>query len=124
MKTQEQIPVTSYKASGFTEKYQNIVRSTVIPYQYSVLWDKADGAEKSHVAANFINAAKALRGEDPGDGFTEWYFRTAMLTNGLKRRLMLLRSVPMKSLNGRLTSSLTLSPTRRTRTAISTHFSL
>ena len=65
MKTQKQIPVTSYKASGFTEKYQNIVHSTVIPYQYSVLWDKADGAEKSHVAANFINAAKALRGEDP-----------------------------------------------------------
>ena len=37
MKTQKQIPVTSYKASGFTEKYQNIVHSTVIPYQYSVL---------------------------------------------------------------------------------------
>ena len=75
MKTQKQIPVTSYKASGFTEKYQNIVRSTVIPYQYSVLWDKADGAEKSHVAANFINAAKALRGEDPGDGFYGMVFQ-------------------------------------------------
>lgn len=75
MKTQEQIPVTSYKASGFTEKYQNIVRSTVIPYQYSVLWDKVDGAEKSHVAANFINAAKALRGEDPGDGFYGMVFQ-------------------------------------------------
>ena len=75
MKTQKQIPVTSYKASGFTEKYQNIVHSTVIPYQYSVLWDKADGAEKSHVAANFINAAKALRGEDPGDGFYGMVFQ-------------------------------------------------
>ena len=75
MKTQKQIPVTSYKASGFTEKYQNIVHSTVIPYQYSVLWDKADGAEKSHVAANFINAAKALRGEDPGDGFHGMVFQ-------------------------------------------------
>ena len=75
MKTQKQIPVTSYKASGFTEKYQNIVHSTVIPYQYSVLWDKADGAEKSHVAANFINAAKALRGEDTGDGFYGMVFQ-------------------------------------------------
>lgn len=85
MKTQKQIPVTSYKASGFTEKYQNIVHSTVIPYQYSVLWDKADGAEKSHVAANFINAAKALRGEDPGG---------RLLRNGLsgQRCLQMARS--------------------------------
>ena len=50
MKTQKQIPVTSYKASGFTEKYQNIVHSTVIQYQYSVLWDKADGAEKNAIS--------------------------------------------------------------------------
>lgn len=60
---------------GIYGKYQNIVHSTVIPYQYSVLWDKADGAEKSHVAANFINAAKALRGEDPGDGFYGMVFQ-------------------------------------------------
>ena len=51
MKTQNQIPVKAYKAEGFVKKYQQIVRQTVIPYQYSVLWDKADGAEKSHVAA-------------------------------------------------------------------------
>ena len=75
MQTQKQIPVTSYKASGFTEKYQDIVHTEVIPYQYSVLWDKADGAEKSHVAANFINAAKALRGEDTEDGFYGMIFQ-------------------------------------------------
>ena len=45
MRTEIQIPVTSYKSSGFIEKYQNIVRNTVIPYQHSVLWDKAEGAE-------------------------------------------------------------------------------
>lgn len=69
MKKQGQIPVTAYKAAGFIEKYQNIVSDTVIPYQYSVLWDRAEGAEKSHVVQNFINAAKSLRGEDTGDGF-------------------------------------------------------
>ncbi len=37
MKAQNQIPVTAYKASGFIEKYQNIVHDTVIPYQYSIL---------------------------------------------------------------------------------------
>lgn len=75
MKTQNQIPVTSYRSSGFIEKYQNIVSNTVIPYQYSVLWDRAEGAEKSHVAKNFINAAKVLRGEDVGDGFYGMVFQ-------------------------------------------------
>lgn len=75
MKAETQIPVTSYKSSGFIEKYQNIVRNTVIPYQHSVLWDKAEGAEKSHVAQNFINAAKALKGENVGDGFYGMVFQ-------------------------------------------------
>jgi len=75
MKKQNQIPVTAYKAAGFIEKYQNIVSDTVIPYQYSVLWDRAEGAEKSHVVQNFINAAKSLRGEDTGDGFYGMVFQ-------------------------------------------------
>ena len=44
MKTQEQISVTSYKASGFMEKYQNIVHSEVIPYQHNVLDPQADSS--------------------------------------------------------------------------------
>lgn len=75
MKTQEQISVTSYKASGFMEKYQNIVHSEVIPYQHNVLWDRLEGVEKSHVTANFINAAKALKGESVGDGFYGMVFQ-------------------------------------------------
>lgn len=75
MKKQGQIPVTAYKAAGFIEKYQNIVSDTVIPYQYSVLRDRAEGAEKSHVVQNFINAAKSLRGEDTGDGFYGMVFQ-------------------------------------------------
>ena len=69
MKKQQQINVKAYKAAGFIGKYQKLVTETVIPYQHSILWDRAEGAEKSHVAANFINAAKALRGEDTADGF-------------------------------------------------------
>ena len=75
MKQTNQIPVTAYKAGGFIKKYQDIVRNSVIPYQYSVLWDRAEGAEKSHVAANFINAARALKGEDIGDGFYGMVFQ-------------------------------------------------
>ena len=75
MKVQSQIPVKAYTAEGFMQKYQKLVRDTVIPYQYSVLWDRAPDTEKSHVAANFINAAKALRGEDTGDGFYGMVFQ-------------------------------------------------
>ncbi len=75
MKTQTQIPVSAYKASGFIKNYQKTVHNTVIPYQHSVLWDEIADAEKSHVAANFINAAKALKGEDVGDGFYGMVFQ-------------------------------------------------
>lgn len=75
MKAQTQIPVSSYRAAGFMKTYQDIVHSTVLSYQHSVLWDQAEGAEQSHVAANFINAAKALRGEPAGDGFYGMVFQ-------------------------------------------------
>ncbi|MGN1422317.1 MAG: glycoside hydrolase family 127 protein, partial [Oscillospiraceae bacterium] len=75
MKTQKQISVTAYRAAGFIARYQEIVHDTVIPYQHSVLWDRAEGAEKSHVAQNFINAAKALNGGDIGDGFYGMVFQ-------------------------------------------------
>ncbi|MBQ5310720.1 MAG: glycoside hydrolase family 127 protein, partial [Oscillospiraceae bacterium] len=69
------ISPSSYKADGFIGKYQQLVKDTVIPYQYSVLRDEAEDTEKSHVIANFINAAKALRGEDTGDGFYGMVFQ-------------------------------------------------
>jgi hypothetical protein len=51
--------IKSYKSSGFIGEYQKLIKNTVIPYQYSVLCDKAEDTEKSHVIDNFINAAKA-----------------------------------------------------------------
>jgi len=75
MKVQKQVSVTSYHSEGFIGKYQRLVKETMIPYQYSVLCDEAVGAEKSHVVKNFINAGKALRGEDVGDGFYGMVFQ-------------------------------------------------
>ena len=98
MKTQKQIPVTSYKASGFMEKYQNIVHAEVIPYQHSVLWDKLEGVEKSHVAANFINAAKALRGEDVGDGFYGMVFQDSDAYKWLEAAAYAIADKPDKEL--------------------------
>lgn len=75
MKKQSQISEKAYKAAGFIGKYQKLISETVIPYQYSVLQDKAPDTEKSHVVANFVNAAKALKGEDVGDGFYGMVFQ-------------------------------------------------
>lgn len=75
MKNHSQINIRSYKAKGFIGNYQKLIRETVIPYQYSVLCDEAPDTEKSHVVQNFINAGKAVRGEDVGDGFYGMVFQ-------------------------------------------------
>ena len=65
----------SYKSAGFIGEYQKLIKDVVIPYQYSVLCDEAEDTEKSHVIANFINAGKALKGEDTADGFYGMVFQ-------------------------------------------------
>lgn len=76
MKIQRQIGVKSFESKeGFINNYQKLVREVVVPYQYAVLNDQVEGVEKSHVVANFENAAKAVRGEDVGDGFYGMVFQ-------------------------------------------------
>ena len=60
---------------SFIGKYQRLIKNAVIPYQHKVLFDKEEGAEKSHVAMNFVNAAKALKGEKTEDGFFGMVFQ-------------------------------------------------
>ncbi len=100
MKEQEQIRVTAYKASGFAGRYQRLVRDSVIPYQYEVLHDRA-GAEKSHVVKNFENAAKALRGEDTGDGFYGMVFQDSDAAKWLEAAAYSLADFPDKELEAR-----------------------
>lgn len=69
------IPVKNYKADSFIGEYQRLIKNEVIPYQYEVLSDNIPDIEKSHVIDNFINAGKALRGEDAGDGFYGMVFQ-------------------------------------------------
>ncbi|MDD6812522.1 MAG: glycoside hydrolase family 127 protein [Lachnospiraceae bacterium] len=75
MKVQHQSSIKAYKADGFIGKYQRLIKDIVIPYQYNVLCDEAPDTEKSHVVQNFINAGKAVRGEDTGDGFYGMVFQ-------------------------------------------------
>ncbi|MGN0700938.1 MAG: glycoside hydrolase family 127 protein [Oscillospiraceae bacterium] len=98
MKLQTQIPVTAYKAAGFIGRYQQLVRDEVIPYQHSVLWDKAPDTEKSHVAANFINAGKALRGEDTADGFYGMVFQDSDAAKWLEAAAYSLAAKPDEAL--------------------------
>ncbi|MBQ6172568.1 MAG: glycoside hydrolase family 127 protein [Clostridia bacterium] len=66
MKKIHEISVKNYKSDGFIKKYQELVHNVMIPYQYKVLKDEIDGVEKSGAIENFINAGKALRGEEHG----------------------------------------------------------
>ncbi len=76
MKTHKEISPLSYiPGKDFTGKYQKLIKDKVIPYQYRVLNDLNEDTEKSHVVRNFINAAKALRGEDAEDGFYGMVFQ-------------------------------------------------
>ena len=76
MKVQKQISLKDFTtAEGFIGRYQHLIKDVVIPYQYKVLCDEMEGVEKSHVIRNFINAGKALRGEDVGDGFYGMVFQ-------------------------------------------------
>ena len=76
-KIQKQVKQTAYISdNGFIHKFQKLIKEVVIPYQYSVLEDKAEGnVEKSHVIQNFINAGNVLAGKGEGDGFYGMVFQ-------------------------------------------------
>ena len=76
-KIQERVKQTAYSPeSGFIQKFQKLITEVVIPYQYSVLEDTAEGnVEKSHVIQNFINAGNVLAGKGEGDGFYGMVFQ-------------------------------------------------
>lgn len=94
MRAQKQISQKAYKSDGFIGKYQRLVKDTVIPYQYTVLCDKADGVEKSHVIQNFINAGKAIRGEDVGDGFYGMVFQDSDAAKWIEAAAYSLQNFP------------------------------
>lgn len=98
MKIQQQINSKNYISGGFLNRWQRLVKDTIIPYQYEVLNDRAEGAEKSHVIDNFRNAAKALRGEDVGDGFYGMVFQDSDAAKWIEAAAFSLISYPDKEL--------------------------
>ena len=102
MKTQSQISEKAYQASGFIGRYQKLVTDTVIPWQEKILWDEALDTEKSHAIANFINAGKALRGEDVGDGFYGMVFQDSDVAKWIESASYSLMNTPDSSLESEL----------------------
>ncbi len=98
MKLQQQINSKNYISGGFINRWQRLVKDTIIPYQYEVLNDRAEGAEKSHVIDNFRNAAKALRSEDTGDGFYGMVFQDSDAAKWIEAAAFSLISYPDKEL--------------------------
>ena len=102
MRVQKQIAQKAYTSDGFIGGYQKLVRDRVIPYQYAVLNDKAKGAEKSHVVMNFVNAAKALQGEEVGDGFYGMVFQDSDAAKWIEAAAYSLHNFPDKELEKRV----------------------
>ena len=83
---------------GFIERYIDLIRTEVIPYQYDVLCDSVEGIEKSHVIKNFINAGRVLRGEDADDGFYGMVFQDSDAAKWLEAAAYSLVCHPDKAL--------------------------
>ncbi|HBH95581.1 MAG TPA: hypothetical protein DDX91_07495 [Ruminococcaceae bacterium] len=103
MKTQSQIKITQYRPQkGFIFGYQQLIKSRVLPYQYDVLNDRAEGAEKSHVVRNFINAANVLKGGDKGDGFYGMVFQDSDAAKWIEAAAYSLSLFPDRELEERV----------------------
>ncbi|MCM1243481.1 MAG: glycoside hydrolase family 127 protein, partial [Roseburia sp.] len=98
MKQQHQSSITAYRSDGFIGRYQRLIKDVVLPYQYSVLCDEAPDTEKSHVVQNFINAGKAVRGEDTGDGFYGMVFQDSDAAKWIEAAAYSLSLFPDKKL--------------------------
>lgn len=115
----------SYRSAGFIEKYQRLVKETVLPYQYDVMCDIADGAEKSHAIKNFENAAKLLKGENPGEAFYGMIFQDSDVAKWIEATAYSLMRYPDSSLENVLDDLInTISEAQDSDGYLNTYFTL
>ena len=98
----KQTKITAYQSRGFIGHYQKLVRETVLPYQYAVLRDEAPDTEKSHVYDNFVNAAKALKGEDMSKGFYGMVFQDSDAAKWIEASAYALANHPDRDLEAKV----------------------
>ena len=56
---------------SFWNKYIDIVDDVILPFQWELINDKVEGAEKSYCIQNFRIAAKEMEGEHRGMPFQD-----------------------------------------------------
>lgn len=72
MKKLAKIPLNKIQIKdGFWDRYIELVRKVIIPYQWDILNDKLEGVETSHCIQNFKIAAKREEGEFYGAVFQD-----------------------------------------------------
>ena len=96
--TEHQIKESAYKSGGFIGKYQKLIKDEVIPYQYNILNDSVEGAEKSGVVSNFKNAAKVLKGEKADADFYGMVFQDSDAAKWLEAAAYALENFPGREL--------------------------
>ncbi|MBD2868803.1 glycoside hydrolase family 127 protein [Paenibacillus arenilitoris] len=79
----------TYIRDDFWQDYTELVRQTVIPYQWEALNDRIEGAEPSHAIRNFRIAAGLEEGE-----FGGWIFQDSDLYKWLEAVAYTLRHYP------------------------------
>ncbi len=98
MCVQKGIALSGYVSDGFIGSYQKLITDTVIPYQYDILNDRKEGAEKSHAVQNFINAADVLKGGNGNDGFYGMVFQDSDVGKWIEAAAYSLINSPDKEL--------------------------
>lgn len=99
----KQILSTDYHAErGFIRDIQKLIKTTVIPFQYDIMSDAVSGVEKSHVIQNFINAHKALQGDDNHEGFYGMVFQDSDIAKWIEGASYSLVLFPDKALEDKI----------------------
>lgn len=99
---EHQIKESAYRSGGFIGKYQKLIKDEVVPYQYRILNDGVEGAEKSGVIGNFKNAAKVLKGEEAEADFYGMVFQDSDAAKWIEAAAYALENFPDKELENRV----------------------
>jgi hypothetical protein len=93
---------------GFMNRYEDLVIREVIPYQEAILWDRVEGAEKSHAFENFQMAARKLATGSCEGTFYGMVFQDSDVAKWLEAAAYSLRIRPDAQLEKRVDEAVAL----------------
>ncbi len=93
---------------GFMNRYEDLVIREVIPYQEAILWDRVEGADKSHAFENFQMAAQKLATGSCEGTFYGMVFQDSDVAKWLEAAAYSLRIRPDARLDRRVDEAVVL----------------